>query len=73
MQEKHRNALDDSDIAETSEPFTNTRAALNRHIISSVDYNWLKQGPANQSESHRSASFSGPEGNHTFFEGFQVR
>jgi len=43
MQENHRNGQDDSDIVE-SEPFTLMRAALNRHISSSADYNWLKQG-----------------------------
>jgi len=48
MQGNRRNGQDDCDIAETSEPFTITRAALNRHIISSADYNWLKKGPANQ-------------------------
>jgi len=32
-------------VVDTSEPLTITRAALNRHIISSADYNWLKQGP----------------------------
>jgi len=47
---------DDSDIVETSEPFTITRAALNRHIISSAGYNWLKQGPANQPGDHLSTS-----------------
>jgi len=47
MQKNHRNRQDDSDIAENSEPFTIMQAALNRHIISSADYNWLKQGPAN--------------------------
>jgi len=26
-------------VGETSEPFTTTRAKLNRHTISSVDYN----------------------------------
>jgi len=49
MQENHRNGQDDSDIKETSELFTVTRAALNRHIISSANCSWLKQGPANQS------------------------
>jgi len=39
MQENYRNGQDDSDIAVTCEPFTITRAALNRHIISSADYN----------------------------------
>jgi len=33
MQENHRKGQDDSDIAETSEPFTITRAALKKHII----------------------------------------
>jgi len=47
MQKNHRNGQDDSDIVETIELFTITRAALNRHIISSEDYNWLMQGPAN--------------------------
>jgi len=42
MQENHRNGQDDSDIAEASKPFTVTRAALNRHINSSVDHNWFK-------------------------------
>jgi len=48
MQENHRNAQDDSYIVETCEPFTITRAALNRHIISSTECNRLKQEPANQ-------------------------
>jgi len=39
MQVNYRNGQDDSNIAETSEPFPITRAALNRHIISSADYN----------------------------------
>jgi len=33
MQENHRNEQHDSDVAETSEPFIITRAALNRHTI----------------------------------------
>jgi len=33
-----------SDIAKTSEPFAITRAALNRHIISSADYNCSRKG-----------------------------
>jgi len=41
MQKKHTNGQDDNDIAENSKPFTITRAALNRHIISSADYSWL--------------------------------
>jgi len=32
MQENQRNGQDDSDIIGTTEPFTITRAALNRHI-----------------------------------------
>jgi len=71
MQENHRNGQDDDDIVETSEPFTITRAALNRQIISSRDYNWLKQGPANQPGSHLSDSLGGPEGSENFFETFQ--
>jgi len=39
MQENHRNGEDESDIVKTSEPFTTTRAALNKHIISSTDHN----------------------------------
>jgi len=62
MQENNRNGLDSSDIVKTSEPFTISRAALNIHIISSVDYNWLKQRPTNQTGGHLSASLSGPEG-----------
>jgi len=38
MQDNHTNGQDDSDIVETSEPFTIRRAALNRHIISSAEY-----------------------------------
>jgi len=72
MQEHNKNEQDDSDIAETCEPFTITRAALNRHIISAADYNWLKQGPANQLEGHLSASRSGSERSEKFFEEFQV-
>jgi len=33
MQEDHRNEHDDSEIVETSEPFTITRAALNKHYF----------------------------------------
>jgi len=33
MQENHRNEYDDSDVVETSEPFTITLAALNRHTF----------------------------------------
>jgi len=72
MQENHRYGQDDSDIVETSELFTITQAALNRHIISSADYNWLKQWPANQPGDHLSASLSGPEGCENFFQEFQV-
>jgi len=61
MQENHRNGQDDSEYAETMEPFKITRAALNRHIISSADYNWLKQGTANQPQpGYLSASLSIP-------------
>jgi len=35
MQEHHRNGQGDKEIAETSDPLTITRAALNRQIISS--------------------------------------
>jgi len=35
----HRNGHDDSDIVVTSETFTITRAAMNRHTISSAVYN----------------------------------
>jgi len=62
MQENQINGQDDSDIVEISEPFTVTPAALNRRIISSADYHWLKQGPVNQSRGHLSASRGGPEG-----------
>jgi len=55
MQENLKDGQDDSDIVETSEPFTITRAALNRQIISSEDYNWLKQRPAKQLGVHLSA------------------
>jgi len=61
MQENHRNGQDDSDIVETSEPFTIKQAALSRHIISSASYNWLKQGPANQPGDQISTSLSGAE------------
>jgi len=64
MQEIHRNGQDDSDIAETSEPFTIARAAINRHIISSEHYN---QWPANQPGGHHLASFSGPQGSEKTF------
>jgi len=37
MQENHRNGQEKNDNAETSEPFTITRATLNRHIISSAN------------------------------------
>jgi len=43
MQEDHRNGHDDSEIVETSEPFTITRAVLNGHI-SSVDHQAHNQG-----------------------------
>jgi len=72
MREKHRNGQDDSNIAETSDPFTTTRATLNRQSISSVDYNRLKQGPANQLGGHVSASLSCPEGSANFFQEFHV-
>ena len=62
MEETHRNREDHCDIVETSEPSTITRAALNQHIISSVDHNWLKQVLANQAGGHLSAGLSGPEG-----------
>jgi len=68
MQENHRNGQDGSDIAETSEPFTITRAAMNRRIISSAVYNWLKQGKANHPGSNLSASLSGPECSEKFFQ-----
>jgi len=42
MQEKYRNGQGVSDIVETSEPLAITRAALDRHSVSSVDYKWLK-------------------------------
>jgi len=48
------------------------RAALNRHKVLSADYNWLKQGPANQPGGHLSASLSCPEDSEKFFEEFQV-
>jgi len=34
MQKNHRNGTNDSDIVVTSEPFTTTQAALNRHFSS---------------------------------------
>jgi len=55
---------------ESSEPFTITRAPLNRHIILSVDCIWLKQGSPNQLGSHLSASLSGPADSEKFFEEF---
>jgi len=67
-----RNGQDDGNIVETSEPFTITRAALNRHIISSADYNWLKPGPANQPGGHLSANLSCSECSGKYFEEFQV-
>jgi len=45
---------------------------MNRHIISSGEYNQLKQGTANQLEGHLSAGLSGPKGREKFFEEFQV-
>ena len=45
---------------------------FNRNIISSADYNWLKQGPENKPGSHLAASLSGPDGIEKFFEEFQV-
>jgi len=72
MQENHRNGQDDSDITETSEPFTATWAALNRHIILSADNDWLKHGTANQPGSNLSASRSGSEGTEKVFEEVQV-
>ena len=72
MQGSHRNGQDNSDTAETSEPFTITRTALNRHIISSADYDWLKQRPANQPGGHRSAIRSGPKSSEKIFEELQV-
>jgi len=33
-----------------------------------VDYNWFKQGAANQLGGHLSASFSGPEGSENFLK-----
>ena len=65
MQEYHRNGQDDSDIAGTSEPFTITRFAMNRRIISSAVYS---KGPANQTGDHLAASLSGPEGSEKFFQ-----
>ena len=56
----------------TSQPFTITRAAMNRHIILSADNNWLKQGPVNQPRGHLSASLSCPEDSEKYFEEFQV-
>jgi len=67
MQEDRRNVRDDSEIIQTSEPFTIMRTALDRQIISSANYNWLKLGPANQPGGHLSASLSGPECNEKFF------
>jgi len=58
MQKNRRNGQDDSNIAENSEPFTIARAALNRQIISSENYNWLKQGPAYQPRAWASAEIS---------------
>jgi len=72
MQENHRNGQDDSDIVETSEPFTITRGGMNRHIISSAEYKWPKQGTANYPEGHLSAGLSGPEGSEKVFEEFHV-
>jgi len=58
MQKNHRNGQDDCGIVEISEPFTIMQAALNRQIISSGGYNWLKHEPANQPESYLSLSQS---------------
>jgi len=41
-------------------------------IISSADYNWLRQGPKDQPGGNLSASLFGPEGSEKFFQGFQV-
>jgi len=70
MQEDHRNGQDDNDTVETSEPFTITRAALYKHIMSSADHNY--QLLSNQPEGHLSASLSGREGSEKIFEEFQV-
>jgi len=59
-------------VVETNAPFTIMPAALNRHIVSSAGYNWLKQGPVNQPGGHRSVSLSVPECNEKFFQEFQV-
>jgi len=61
----------DSDNEEPSRPFTITRSALNRHIISSVVYNWLKHGPTSQHLGHLSASLTGPEGREKFLKSFK--
>jgi len=72
MQENHRSGQDDSGVVEISEPFTITRAALNRHNVSPAVYNLLKQGPANELGVHLSGSLSGPESSENVFEKFQV-
>jgi len=56
MQENHRNGQDHNAIVKASEPFTITRAALNRHKFSSAGYNWLKQGPESTERSSLSQS-----------------
>jgi len=56
---------------ETSKPFTVTRAASHRHIISSADYQWLKQGPAVQPGGHLSTSLTCPEGSEKFLKSFR--
>jgi len=73
MQKNHKNGQDDSDIVEISAPFTIARAVLNRHIITSEDYIWLKQGTANQPGCHLSSCLSGPEDSEKFFEEFEVK
>jgi len=45
---------------------------MNRHIISSAEYNWPKQGTANYPGDHLSTGLSGPEAGEKFFEEFQV-
>jgi len=68
MQENHRNGQDDSEIAETSEPFTITRAAMNRHIISSAVYN---NGASESTGRSSLASLSCPVGSEKFFQEFR--
>jgi len=48
MQKNHENGQDDSDIAETGEPYTVKGAALNRYICCQQTITCSSKGQANQ-------------------------